>query len=47
VTYTYNIAFLDSGTNYGLTSAIATLLFLLVGFLAWINLRVTAKSVKI
>jgi maltose/maltodextrin transport system permease protein len=47
VTYTYNIAFLDSGTNYGLASAIATLLFLLVGLLAWINLRVTARRVKI
>ena len=47
VTYTYNIAFLDSGSNYGLASAIATLLFLLVGFLAWINLRVTARSAKI
>jgi maltose/maltodextrin transport system permease protein len=47
VTYTYNIAFLDSGTNYGLASAIATLLFLLVGCLAWINLRVTRKKVKL
>jgi maltose/maltodextrin transport system permease protein len=47
VTYTYNIAFLDSGTNYGLASAIATLLFILVGFLSWINLRVTANKVKI
>jgi len=47
VTYTYSIAFLDSGTNYGLASAIATLLFILVGFLAWINLRVTAKKAKI
>jgi maltose/maltodextrin transport system permease protein len=47
VTYTYNIAFQDSGTNYGLAGAIATLLFILVGFLAWINLRVTAKKVKI
>jgi maltose/maltodextrin transport system permease protein len=47
VNYTYSIAFLDSGTNYGLASAIATLLFILVGFLAWINLRVTAKREKI
>ncbi len=47
VTYTYNIAFLDSGTNYGLVGAIATLLFILVGFLAWINLRVTANTMKI
>jgi maltose/maltodextrin transport system permease protein len=47
VNYTYKIAFLDSGTNYGLASAIATLLFILVGFLAWINLRVTGKRLKI
>ena len=47
VTYTYNIAFRDSGTNYGLASAIATLLFILVGLLAWINLRLTARRVKI
>jgi maltose/maltodextrin transport system permease protein len=47
VTYTFNIAFRDSGTNFGLASAIATLLFILVGFLAWINLRLTARQVKI
>jgi maltose/maltodextrin transport system permease protein len=47
VTYTYNIAFLDSGTNFGLASAIATLLFILVGSLAWINLRFTARKAKI
>lgn len=47
VTYTYNIAFRDSGTNYGLASAIATLLFILVGFLAWVNLRLTGQKVKI
>jgi maltose/maltodextrin transport system permease protein len=44
VNYTYSIAFLDSGTNYGLACAIATLLFILVGFLAWINLRVAGKK---
>jgi maltose/maltodextrin transport system permease protein len=47
INYTYNIAFNDSGTNYGLASAIATLLFILVGCLAWINLRFTARRVKI
>jgi maltose/maltodextrin transport system permease protein len=47
VTYTFNIAFRDSGTNYGLASAIATLLFILVGFLAWINLRFTARNARI
>jgi maltose/maltodextrin transport system permease protein len=47
VNYTFNIAFRDSGTDYGLASAIATLLFLIVGFLAWINLRLSGKNVKI
>ena len=47
VTYTYNIAFRDSGTNFGLAGAIATLLFIIVGFLSWINLRLTAGKAKI
>jgi maltose/maltodextrin transport system permease protein len=47
VTYTFNLAFRDSGTNYGLASAIATLLFILVGSLAWVNLRITARKAKI
>jgi maltose/maltodextrin transport system permease protein len=47
VNYTFNIAFRDTGTNYGLASAIATVLFFIVGFLSWINLRITGKKVKI
>jgi maltose/maltodextrin transport system permease protein len=47
VTYTFNLAFRDSGTNYGLASAIATLLFILVGALAWVNLRISARKAKI
>jgi maltose/maltodextrin transport system permease protein len=47
VTYTFNIAFKDSGANFGLASAIATLLFILVAFLAWINLKLTARQVKL
>ena len=47
VNYTFNIAFRDSGTNYGLASAIATVLFFIVGFLAWINLKMTGRRVKI
>ena len=43
VTYTYNLAFRDSGANYGVASAIATLLFFIVGTLSWINLRFTLK----
>jgi maltose/maltodextrin transport system permease protein len=47
VNYTFNIAFRDSGTNFGLASAIATLLFIMVGFLAWINLKLSGRNVKI
>jgi maltose/maltodextrin transport system permease protein len=47
VTYTFNLAFRDSGTNYGLASAIATLLFFIVGMLAWLNLRLSARKVAI
>jgi len=47
VNYTFNIAFRDSGTNYGLASAIATLLFMIVGVLAWINLKLSGRNVKI
>jgi len=46
VNYTFNIAFRDSGTNYGLASAIATLLFLIVGFLAWMNLKLSGENLK-
>jgi maltose/maltodextrin transport system permease protein len=46
VTYTFNLAFRDSGTNYGLASAIATILFIMVGVLAWINLRIGGRNVK-
>jgi maltose/maltodextrin transport system permease protein len=47
VTYTFNLAFRDSGTNYGLASAIATLLCVIVGTLAWINLRLAGKKVRV
>jgi maltose/maltodextrin transport system permease protein len=47
VNYTFNIAFRDSGTDYGLASAIATLLFILVGFLSWMNLKLSGKDAKI
>ncbi|MBV9390605.1 MAG: maltose ABC transporter permease MalF [Verrucomicrobia bacterium] len=45
VNYTFNIAFRDSGTNYGLASAVATLLFIIVGTLAWINLRMSGRRI--
>jgi maltose/maltodextrin transport system permease protein len=47
VTYTFNIAFKESGTNFGLACAIATLLFIVVGFLSWINIRLTARRAKL
>jgi maltose/maltodextrin transport system permease protein len=39
VTYTYRIAFEGSGQDYGLASAIATMIFLMVGALALLNLK--------
>ncbi|MBV9273148.1 MAG: maltose ABC transporter permease MalF, partial [Verrucomicrobia bacterium] len=45
VTYTYNLAFRDAGANYVLASAIATLLFIIVGTLSWLNLRFSLKRV--
>ena len=44
VTYTFNLAFMDSGNNYGLACAIATILFFIVGTLAWVNLKLTNKN---
>ena len=39
VTYTYRIAFEGSGQDYGLASAIATMIFLVVGALALLNIK--------
>ncbi len=39
VTYTYRIAFEGSGQDYGLASAIATVIFLMVGALALLNIK--------
>jgi maltose/maltodextrin transport system permease protein len=41
VSYTYRIAFQDSGQNYGLAGAISTMIFLLVAVLSIVNLRLT------
>jgi maltose/maltodextrin transport system permease protein len=43
VSYTFNLAFRDSGANYALASAIASILFIIVGTLAWLNLKLTAQ----
>jgi maltose/maltodextrin transport system permease protein len=40
VSYTYRIAFQDSGQHFALAAAIATFIFVLVGLMAWLNLRV-------
>ncbi len=45
VSYTYTLAFRSSENNYALASAIATLLFFLVGTLAWINLRMSSRRI--
>ncbi|MFT6986142.1 MAG: maltose/maltodextrin transport system permease protein [Psychromonas sp.] len=45
VSYTYRIAFEGGGgQDFGLASAIATLIFLMVGVLAFINLRVSKRQ---
>ncbi|MBB5017089.1 maltose/maltodextrin transport system permease protein [Chitinivorax tropicus] len=41
VSYTYRIAFEDSGQNFGLAAAISTVIFILVAALSLANLRLT------
>lgn len=41
VSYTFRIAFSSYGQDFGLASAIACLIFLAVGFIAWANLKAT------
>ncbi|SEO66567.1 maltose ABC transporter permease MalF [Aquisalimonas asiatica] len=45
VSYAYRIAFQDSGQNFGLAAAVATLIFLLVAALSLINLRLSKVKV--
>lgn len=45
VSYTYRIAFQDSGQNFALAAAIATLIFLVVGAMAWLNLKLSKVKV--
>ena len=42
--YTYHIAFRDSGSDFGLAAAISTLIFFLVAALSLVNLRLSAKA---
>ena len=44
VSYTYRIAFRDSGQDFGLAAAISTLIFVLVAVLSIINLRLTQAN---
>jgi maltose/maltodextrin transport system permease protein len=39
VSYTYRIAFQDSGQNFGLAAAISTVIFFMVALLSFANLR--------
>lgn len=43
VSYTFRMAFQDSGTRFGFASAVASLLFLIVAGLAWLQLRTSRK----
>ena len=43
VSYTFRIAFGSYGQDYGLASAIAGLIFVIVGIIAWANLKATSK----
>lgn len=44
VSYTYRIAFRDSGQDFGLAAAISTLIFILVALLSIVNLRLTKSN---
>jgi maltose/maltodextrin transport system permease protein len=46
VSYTYRIAFEDSGQQFGLASAISTVIFAIVAILSIINLRLTKVNVE-
>jgi len=41
VSYTYRIAFQDSGQNYGLAAAISTVIFLMVAAVSLVQMRFT------
>jgi len=46
VSYTYRIAFEDTGQNFGLAAAISTLIFAMVAILSVANLRLTKTNVE-
>ena len=43
VSYTFRLAFGSYGQDYGLASAVATVIFLMVGVIAWLNLKATRR----
>ncbi|MBA4175913.1 MAG: maltose ABC transporter permease MalF [Leptothrix sp. (in: Bacteria)] len=43
VSYTYRIAFTDSGQNFGLAAAISTLIFVMVAVMALVQLKITQR----
>ena len=44
VSYTYRIAFTDSGQNFGLAAAISTLIFVMVAIMALAQLKITQRA---
>jgi maltose/maltodextrin transport system permease protein len=44
VSYTYRIAFVDAGQNFGLAAAISTIIFVMVAVMALLQLKATQKS---
>ena len=44
VSYTYRIAFTDSGQNFGLAAAISTLIFVMVAVMAVVQLKISQRS---
>jgi maltose/maltodextrin transport system permease protein len=44
VSYTWRIAFQDSGNQYGLAAAISTVIFLLVAVITVVQMRVTKMT---
>ena len=46
VSYTYRIAFRDSGQDFGLAAAISTVIFFMVALMSMANLRLLRNSQK-
>ena len=44
--FTYRISFMDAGQSFGLAGAIATLIFLVVGVIAYANFRALQRAAK-